>query len=78
MSAMFASAGATDAKRRADQLALALAELHLTVLVEPRDALAVLRATPDVLAQLAAAATRRAALALAKQHGFSHVAVELA
>ena len=74
---MFANAGASDARRRADLLAMSLAELDVAVRVEERDALAVLRAAPAQLERLAAPELRRTALALAKEHGFSHVAVEL-
>jgi hypothetical protein len=39
--------------------------------------LAVLVATPDVVAKLGDAGLRKAALDLAREHGFTHVAIEL-
>ena len=78
MSAMFASAGAAESRRRAEQLAARLAQLVSGVEVEARDRLAVLRVPPGEVARLAEPALRRDVLALAKAEGFSHVAVELA
>lgn len=62
---------------RARSLGAALAELGVAAAVEPRERLAVLRAAPGALAGLHEGARRREVVALAAQHGFSHVAVEL-
>ena len=55
----------------------ALAERGLVVKVESRAGLAVLIADAATVARLGDAELRRTALALAKEHGFSHVAIEL-
>jgi len=55
----------------------ALAERGLVVKVESRAGLAVLIADPATVARLGDAELRRTALALAREHGFSHVAIEL-
>ncbi len=55
----------------------ALAERGLVCRVEPRAGLAVLVADRATMAALADLEVRRATLALAREHGFSHVAVEL-
>ena len=55
----------------------ALAERGLVVRVDARAGLAVLVADPATMAKLADPEVRRAALALAREHGFSHVAIEL-
>ena len=56
----------------------ALAERGLVVQVESRAGLAVLIADSATVARLGGdAELRRAALALAREHGFSHVAIEL-
>jgi hypothetical protein len=55
----------------------ALAERGLVVRVESRAGLAVLIADEATVAALGDAGLRRTALALAKEHGFSHVAIEL-
>lgn len=55
----------------------ALAERGLVVQVESRAGLAVLIADSATVARLGDAELRRAALALAREHGFSHVAIEL-
>lgn len=55
----------------------ALAERGLVVKVEPRAGLAVLIADAATVARLGDAELRRTALALAREHGFSHVAIEL-
>ncbi|MEP6621048.1 MAG: hypothetical protein ABJE47_17105 [bacterium] len=55
----------------------ALAERGLVVRVEGRMGLAVLVANEAMVARLGDADVRRAALALAREHGFSHVAIEL-
>lgn len=55
----------------------ALAERGLVVKVEPRAGLAVLVANEATVKQLGDAEVRRAAIALAREHGFTHVAIEL-
>ena len=55
----------------------ALAERGLVVKVESRAGLAVLIADSATVARLGDAELRRSALALAREHGFSHVAIEL-
>ena len=55
----------------------ALAERGLVVKVESRAGLAVLIADPATVTRLGDAELRRTALALAREHGFSHVAIEL-
>ncbi len=55
----------------------ALAERGLVVRVESRAGLAVLIADAATVARLGDAALRREALALAREHGFSHVAIEM-
>jgi transposase len=58
-------------------LASALRGLGFACDVEARGALALLSMRGDDAARLAASADRAAALALAKEHGFTHVAVEV-
>lgn|GEM_PF-3938645 len=55
----------------------ALAERGLVCRVEGRAGLAVLIADAATVAALGDIELRRAALALAREHGFSHVAIEL-
>lgn len=55
----------------------ALAERGLVVRVEPRAGLAVLIADEATVARLGDTELRRTALALAREHGFTHVAIEL-
>ena len=55
----------------------ALAERGLVCRVESRAGLAVLVADAATVAALGDVELRRAALALAREHGFSHVAIEL-
>jgi hypothetical protein len=55
----------------------ALAERGLVVKVESRAGLAVLIADAATVARLGDAELRRTALARAREHGFSHVAIEL-
>lgn len=55
----------------------ALAERGIPAKVETRAGLAVLIVTPDVVARLGDAEVRRMALALAREHGFTHMAIEL-
>lgn len=59
------------------QLEGALAERGLVVRVESRAGLCVLIADADTVAKLGNVEVRRSALALAKEHGFTHVAIEL-
>ena len=54
-----------------------LAERGLPSKVEPRAGLAVLIVDRETMAALADPEVRRATLALAREHGFTHVAVEL-
>ena len=75
---IFASRGQTDERRRADQLAAALSGMGVPCKVEPRAALAVLMVESGVAQRLADGELRRAALALAREQGFTHLAVELA
>lgn len=78
MSAMFASAADAESRRKAERLAAALTDSGTPCLVEPRGTLAVLKASPDIVARLAEPEVRRAVLAAARAEGFTHVAVELA
>lgn len=55
----------------------ALAERGLVVRVERRAGLAVLIADQETVGRLGDAELRRTALALAREHGFTHVAIEL-
>lgn len=55
----------------------ALAERGLVCRVESRAGLAVLIADEATVSALGNAELRRAALALAREHGFTHVAIEL-
>ena len=55
----------------------ALAERGLVCRVEGRSGLAVLIADAATVAALGDVEVRRAALALAREHGFSHMAIEL-
>jgi len=61
----------------AGAFASALRTLDLACTVEPRARLALLVADADSVVRLAAPATRRAVIALARAHGFTNVAVEL-
>ena len=63
--------------RNAAALARAIAELGLACGVEARGGLVLLLPAPESVAKLAEDETRRAALSLARQHGFTHVAIEL-
>lgn len=75
---MFASSADAEAKRKADLLAQALVGMGLPARVEPRAALAVIQMAAALMARLAEPEVRRAVLALAREQGFTHVAVELA
>ena len=74
---IFTSMGQAEARRRADQLAAALTGMGVPCKVEPRAALAVLMVESGVAQRLADGELRRAALALAREQGFTHLAVEL-
>lgn len=74
---VFASMGQAEARRRADQLAAALTGIGVPCKVEPRAALAVLMVESGVAQRLADGELRRSALALAREQGFTHLAVEL-
>ena len=63
--------------RNATALAAAIAELGVRCSLEARGGLALLLPESSSLGTLQSADTRRAVLALAKQHGFTHVAIEL-
>ena len=63
--------------RNAVALAAAIAELGLECALEVRGGLALLLPTQEGAAALQVDETRRAVLALAKEHGFTHVAIEL-
>jgi len=58
-------------------LAVALRGAGLPCDVEARAALALISARADCAARLASPRERASALALAKQYGFTHIAVEL-
>ena len=57
-------------------LATALGAIGIASVVEARDGLAVIKAA-GAAARLASSSLRREVLALGRQHGFTHVAVEL-
>jgi hypothetical protein len=63
--------------RNAAALAGAIAELGLKCSIEARGGLVLLMPDAESVLKLADDETRRAALALAKQHGFTHAAIEL-
>lgn len=65
------------AARNATALAADLAKLGLQCALEARGGLALLLPQSDSVARLEKDETRRAVVALAKQHGFTHVAIEL-
>ena len=62
----------------ASGLAAALARLGMPCAVESRARLALLAAPAGVAERLARIEARREVIALAKSHGFTHVALELA
>ena len=64
-------------EQRAEQLTAALAAMGLPVQVEPRAPLAVLVAAESAATRLIDATLRRAVLLVAREHGFTHVAIEL-
>ncbi len=61
----------------ADALAAALRAMGIPCDVESRATLAIISAPAQQVARLGAPQARAAALALARQHGFTHLAVEL-
>ena len=63
--------------RNAATLASAIAELGVQCSLEARGGLAVLMPAPEGVSALRSPETRRAVLALAREHGFTHVAIEL-
>jgi hypothetical protein len=64
-------------QRNASALAAALAALGVQCALEARGGLALLLPVPESVPMLQDDEIRRAVLALARQHGFTHVAVEL-
>lgn len=74
---VFATAGEAESRRRADRLAAELAGIGVPCKVEPRAALAVLLVESGVAAKLTDGELRRSAMALAREQGFTHLAVEL-
>ena len=63
--------------RNASALAAAIAALGVQCALEARGGLALLTPAPASIEALQAPETRRAVLALAREHGFTHVAIEL-
>jgi len=63
--------------RNAVALAAAIAKLGIACALEVRGGLALLLPTPEGAAALQGEERRRAVIALAKEHGFTHVAIEL-
>lgn len=63
--------------RNASALAAAIAALGLQCALEARGGLALLLPGPESFEMLQQPETRRAVLSLARQHGFTHVAIEL-
>ena len=63
--------------RKAAALAAELSRLGIDCSLEVRGGLALLLPTLDGVAALQIDETRRIVLALAKEHGFTHVAIEL-
>jgi hypothetical protein len=79
VSALRAGADESDASpaRRAERLAAALATMGWSVQVEPRATLAVIVASGPARTRLIDATVRRTVLTIAREHGFTHVALEL-
>ncbi len=69
--------GSAEDRDRETALARALERADMTCAVEARGGLALLICDESQQARLASSDARRAVLALAKQHGFTHIAVEL-
>lgn len=63
--------------RNAAALVAAITEIGVRCSLEERGSLAVLRPVSSSMEMLQSADVRRAVLASAKQHGFTHVAIEL-
>ena len=63
--------------RNAASLAAAIAALGVQCSLEARGGLALLLPVPESVAKLQEPETRRAVLALAREHGFTHVGIEL-
>jgi hypothetical protein len=63
--------------RNASALALEIAALGVRCALEARGGLALLLPETGSVEMLQSSDTRRAVLALARQHGFTHVAIEL-
>ena len=63
--------------RNASAFAAAIAGLGLQCALEARGGLALLLPVAESVAMLQQQETRRAVLALAREHGFTHVAIEL-
>ena len=63
--------------RNASSLAAAITALGLHCALEARGGLALLTPAPESVAMLQQPETRRTVLALAREHGFTHVAIEL-
>jgi hypothetical protein len=63
--------------RNAVALASAIAKLGIDCALEVRGGLALVLPTPEGAAALQVDEKRRSVLALAKEHGFTHVAIEL-
>ena len=63
--------------RNAAALATAIADLGVQCALEARGGLALLLPAQESVATLQSPETRRAVLALARTHGFTHVAIEL-
>jgi hypothetical protein len=78
MTPMFTTSGDAESRKKADRLVAALVGMGLPGRVEPRGPLAVLIVDRATLDRLGQPGMRAQALALAKEHGFTHVAVELA
>jgi hypothetical protein len=62
--------------RNASALATAIAALGVPCALEARGGLVLLLPDAEGIAMLQAVETRRAILSLARQHGFTHVAIE--
>ena len=70
--------GSAEERERASALARALERAGMSCTVEARAGLAIITCDQALQERLASPDSRRAALALAKEHGFTHIAVELA
>ena len=72
------SQGTFDEGDRAAALARSLERAHMSCMVEARAGLALIVCDEAQQVRLASVDARRDVLALARQHGFTHIAVELA